>query len=315
MTRILTLTMNPAVDVSTSVQQVVPLHKLRCNLEHRYPGGGGLNVARVSYRLGADVTAVFPRGGAVGVSLENLLSAERVPHVGVEIAGETRESFNISELGTGNQFRFLLPGPQLSGAETAACTDALKARVHAGDFVVASGSLPRGVSDGFYAELARSELGSHARVVVDTTGAGLKRTLGRGIYLIKPSFSEFVELTGVSPLQRSEALRAIRAMIEQGLTRYVALSLGAEGAWLVGPDVIFAATPPRAVVRGTVGAGDSFLAGLICALTKEQPPQDALRHGVAAGTAALLKPGVDLCHAADVERLMPEVSVTVLSAG
>ncbi|MGZ5271596.1 MAG: PfkB family carbohydrate kinase, partial [Ramlibacter sp.] len=118
---IATLTVNPAVDLSTQVDEVVPAHKLRCGPPLVHPGGGGVNVARVLSRLGCDVLACHTAGGAVGDRLCRLLDAEAVPRWAIPIAGDTRENLTVTERATGREYRFVLPGPALTEAEWQAC--------------------------------------------------------------------------------------------------------------------------------------------------------------------------------------------------
>lgn len=313
MSAIYTLTMNPALDVTTAVSEVVPLHKLRCDPEQRFPGGGGLNVARAVNRLGGDAAALFPCGGTTGAELARLLEQAAVSCTPIPIAGESRQNFAVLETVTGKQYRFVLPGPVLSVAECDAVTKTVWSRVSSGDFVVASGSLPRGVAADFLHRQATHALASGVRLVLDTQPEILKQSLAPGVDLIKPSFSEFVALTGVSPLDEAAALGAIRTMIDHNLCRRVALSLGDRGAWFVGRDFAIAAAAPSITPNSTIGAGDSFVAGLILALSRQETPEDSLRCAVAAGAAALLMPGVELCRAEDAARLMPEIVVRSLS--
>jgi len=310
---IYTLTMNPALDVTTAVAEIVPLHKLRCEPEQRFAGGGGLNVARAISRLGGQATALFPASGSAGSEIVRQLQQAGVNHVSIPIAGDTRENFAVLETTTGKQYRFVLPGPTLSDVECGAADAAVWSRARAGDFVVASGSLPRGVSDTFYAALGTRALTSEVHLVIDTKPEVLKHSLVPGVDLIKPSFSEFVALTGVSPLNELDALKAIGGMIDRGVCRRVALSLGDRGAWFVGRDFAYAAAAPAITPLSTIGAGDSFLAGLVLALARHDAPQDALKFAVAAGSAALLTAGVELCRATDVTRLLPSVAVRELN--
>jgi 6-phosphofructokinase 2 len=237
-----------------------------------------------------------------------------VEEVCLRIANETREDFAVTESSTGKQYRFVLPGPVMSDTEALACVDALLSRARIGDFVVASGSLPRGVRPDFYGELSDACSQSGARFVLDCAMPTLANSLRPGVFLIKPSFSEFKALTGVSPLDERAALGAIRAMIAEKRTSHVALTLGDRGAWLVGPGFALAAAAPSVKALSAIGAGDSFLAGLVLALASARSPSDSLRSGVAAGTAALLAPGVELCQAKDFERLKPLVVVREMKA-
>jgi 6-phosphofructokinase 2 len=191
-----TLTVNPAIDVSTSVERVAPIQKLRCAPARRDPGGGGINVARVMKRLGADVMAVYPVGGAVGQLLRRLVDQEAIPGLTVPIAGETREDFTVLECATGEQYRFILPGPQLSEQDWRACLEALSSLNRRVRFVVASGSLPPGVPEDFYARVALAVKQAKVKVVVDTAGTPLKAALASGVYLVKPNLRELTELIG-----------------------------------------------------------------------------------------------------------------------
>ena len=153
---IVTLTMNPAVDIATDVEHVEPTHKLRCSPARRDPGGGGVNVARAITRLGGSALAVFPSGGATGFVLEALLRAEGTKFRSVAIQGETREDFSVTEAGTGNQYRFVLPGPELSSLETQHCLDVMADALSPNAIAVASGSLPPDLPATFYARAAQA---------------------------------------------------------------------------------------------------------------------------------------------------------------
>ena len=123
--KILTRTIKPALDVSTSIDRVMPVRKLRCSAARRAPGGGGINVARVLKRLGAEVTALFPAGGSTGDLLGRLVAGEGVNSIKAPIAGETRENFTVNETENLEQFRFVLAGPILAMAEWQHCLDML----------------------------------------------------------------------------------------------------------------------------------------------------------------------------------------------
>ncbi len=309
---IVTLTMNPAVDVCAAIDRIVPVHKLRCGLVRRDAGGGGINVARAARRFGDHPLAVFPAGGPIGQLLEHLVAAEGVDYVSVPISGDTREDFTVDETSSGAQFRFVLPGPSLSDAEQGECLQTLKAKLTPGGFLVASGSLPPGVSPEFYASVAKCAEAAGVKFVLDSSGAALKAALGCGVYLIKPSLREFEELVGRTLADEAARVEAARELIHGRQCDYVALSLGAGGALLIGAAIAFAAAAPNVTVVSTVGAGDSFLAALVSSLARGKDERRALIWAVAAGSAALLSPGTDLCHLADCERLARDVAVRVI---
>ena len=155
MTDIVTITPNPAVDLSTSVERILPTLKLRGTSQRRDPGGGGVNVARAIKRLGGEASAIYPVGGAMGALLRELLDGEGVASRTFAIAEQTREDFFVGETGTGQQYRFILPGPRLNEAEWQECLKLVSSIEPFPRFVVASGSLPAGVPDDFYARVAR----------------------------------------------------------------------------------------------------------------------------------------------------------------
>jgi 6-phosphofructokinase 2 len=306
---IITLTMNPALDIATATDRVVPTHKLRCAAPRYDPGGGGINVARAVHALGGKAVAIFPAGGAAGEMIRHLLDEEDVAYDAVAIAGFTRESLAVEERATGNQFRFILPGPEISEEIQEHCLDQLAQRASEADYIVASGSLPLGVPDDFYARVAALAKSLDKKLVLDTSGAALKQA-GGGIHLLKPSLRELQDLVGREIHTELEQECAAQQIIEQGRSDIVVLSLGEEGALLATAEGSerFAAIPMAA--RGTIGAGDSMLAGIVLRLSSGLALNQAVRFGVAAGAAALLGSGTALCRRADVERLYAQMSST-----
>jgi 6-phosphofructokinase 2 len=309
MALILTLTPNPAIDVSASVEHLQPDRKLRCGPGSRDPGGGGVNVARVVHRLGAETLAVFPSGGFVGQLLERLVQAEGVNTLAVPVQDETRENFTVLDETTCEQFRFVLPGPHLSSAEWMRCLKALASIERKPDFVCASGSLPPGAPDDFYARVAQIVESWGVRLALDTSGPALKTALRERIHLIKPNLAELRELVDAALDDESSLIGACRSLIAAGRTEIVALTLGADGALLVTASEAWRADPVQIAAVSTVGAGDSFLGAMVWALARGLPLEDAFRQGSAAGAAALLAHGTELCRAGDVTRLLARVSV------
>jgi 6-phosphofructokinase 2 len=302
MGKIVTLTMNPALDIATSTERVEPVHKLRCTAPRYDAGGGGINVARAVHALDGDALAIFPAGGAAGEMIQHLLDEERVAYRAVEIAGFTRESLAVEERQSGKQFRFILPGPEIGLADQKRCLDEVSAAASRAEYIVASGSLPLGVPDDFYARVAALAKRHGKPLILDTSGAALKQA-GQGVYLLKPSLRELEQLTAREIHGERDEEEAAREVIAHGRAEIVVLSLGARGALLVGADEIHRVPAIPVEARSTVGAGDSMLAGVVLGLTRNLPLLAALRFGIAAGAAALLGSGTQLCRLADVERL------------
>ena len=308
MTDILTLTMNPALDVLTSIDHVSHTHKMRCGPTLKHPGGGGVNVARVLHRLGANCVAAYLAGGVTGERHHKLMSAEKVRCHVMPIAEETRESFSVHETSSGNDFRFVLPGPQVSAAEVEACFDYVAQHLPK-QFLVISGGLAPGVPENFYARLATLAKAHGVRVVLDTNGPALAEALKVGVYLFKPSLRELRDLIGQDLPDQDSQISAAQQLIQRGQAEIVAVSLGADGAMVVSSDQVWWARAVHVNVQTTIGAGDSFVAGMVWALSRESSLLKAFQFGMASGAAALLARGTSLSQASDVHELLPRVTV------
>ena len=308
MPALITLTLNPALDLATTTDHVAPTHKLRCGPVQRFAGGGGINVARVLHRLGADVCAWALAGGAAGTQVRQLLAAEGVPTLLQPISGDTRENFSVVETTTSQEFRFVLPGPTLQASEWQACLDALATHTPPPRWLIASGSLPPGTPDDFYAQLARAASGRGVRVAVDTSGPPLAAALQAGVALVKPSLRELRDVLQQPLEQAADWCTAAQSLVRSGTAEIVALSVGEQGAVLATREGVWQAPALNVpATSGTTGAGDCFLATLVWALDRGDAPAEALRWGVAAGAAALLHPGTTLAQADDVRRLVRSV--------
>lgn len=303
MAGIVTLTLNPALDVFTGTETVRPTHKLRCTAPRIEPGGGGINVARAVHAFGGTVTAIFPCGGAPGATFEKLLRDAGVPIAPVPIAGATRESFTVDEEKSGEQYRFVLPGPSLSGDELAAILDAVAGVEGPIAYVVASGSLPPDCDPEIFHKLCALCGRIDARLVIDTSGPALAAVEGSCAYLIKPSLREVAELVGRELETADDACAAARELLARGFAKVIVVSLGEQGAVLVAEDAELRLPAIEVPAGSAVGAGDSMVAGITLALAAGKSLEDALRYGVAAGAAALITPGNELARREDVERL------------
>ncbi len=171
------------------------------------------------------------------------------------------------------------------------------------DWLVASGSLPPGVPDDFYARLARIAREQRCRMVLDASGQALAAALDEGVYFVKPNLREMRELTG-EPLETEDSwFAAAERFVDEGKAEIVALTLGHRGALLVADGLRLRADAIRVEIAGTVGAGDSFVASFLAKLAGGADIEQAFRYGVAGGTAALLEAGTSLASPDDVERL------------
>jgi 6-phosphofructokinase 2 len=307
---IATITINPAIDIFVNVGRVEPTKKMRCSAPKRDPGGGGINVARAAHRLGADVVAIYPAGGAIGRLLQRLVEREGIDSVTTPSHVETRENFTAYEEASGQQYRFVLPGSALYRAEWEACLDKLATLPAKPKIVVASGSVPPGVPEDFFARVARHARACGAKMVLDTSGPALKAALADGVFLIKPNLGELADFVGGTLPTDEERIAACRKLVEDKRVEAVALTLGEDGALLVTADGAWRAEPLRVEMVSAVGAGDSFLGGMVAAIAKGERLDEAFRMGVAAGSAAVMSPGNELCREEDVRGLLARVRVS-----
>ncbi|WP_263785320.1 1-phosphofructokinase family hexose kinase [Salinibacter grassmerensis] len=304
---IVTLTLNPAVDKNTEIERVVAEDKLRCDAPSREPGGGGLNVSRVVDRLGGQSTALYTAGGPTGTTLASLLDDEALDHVPLPIDDWTRENLIVYETSTDRQFRFGMPGPTLTPEEVESGLAALRDLDPAPDYLVASGSLPPGVPDDTYAAVADTAHAVGARPILDTSGAALRAAAPAGWHLLKPNLCELEQLAGDTLETEAQRTGAARSFIERGWCTVVVLSMGASGALLVTADRAEHVRSPTVPIASRVGAGDSMVAGLTVALAQGRGLGAAVQFGVAAGAAAVMTPGTELCHRDDAERLFEQI--------
>lgn len=306
---IATLTLNPAVDQSTTVDHVSPEEKLRCDRPRFDPGGGGINVSRAVRRMGGAARAVYLAGGPGGEILEELLEGEGVEHLVVEIEGRTRQNLAVLDDSSDDQYRFTFPGPDVTEDEWRRCLEVLEELEPVPSYLVASGSLPPGLPADTLGELARRCRGRGVRLVVDSSGEPLCRAVEEGVFLVKPNLRELGQIVG-RELEHDRMIEAAaRKLVDDGRCRAVVVSLGAGGALLVtGEESSLRVNPPTVPIRSRVGAGDSMVGGLVLALARGLEMDEAVRYGVAAGAAAVTTPGTELCRGEDVERLFGEMS-------
>ncbi len=300
-TLIVTVTMNPTIDVASQAQSVRPTHKLRTFAERQDPGGGGVNVASVIHALGGSARALIMAGGATGRSLEELLDEAGIVHETVPVAGRTRTSHTVTDASTGHEYRFIAQGPTVSEPEWQAML-ARAAQTRA-DWLIASGSLPAGVPEDFYARLAAIARAQGGRFVLDTSGPALRAGLAAGVDLLKSSLTELESVAGRRLADDAAQEQAALDIVRGQRARLVALTLGERGAVLASEQGILRLPALDVVVNGTVGAGDSFLAGMVMALSEGRSATDAFAWGVATGAASVTVPGTAHPDRATVERL------------
>ena len=309
MSAIVTLTMNPALDKSTRTPYVTAEDKLRCATLTVEPGGGGVNVSRAIHQLGGDSLLLYLGGGLNGQAFDLLLQARGLRAQRLPINGMTRESFTVFEESSTHQYRFNMPGPTLDEAEWRGVLATVAALEPMPTYLVASGSLPPGAPQDFYVQLAQTVAEWPTQVVVDTSGPALHALIRSQVplFLIKPNLRELAALVG-SELEGDEAIvSAARTVMAQSHITVMVVSLGGAGVLLVTRELAVHLRAPTVPIRSKIGAGDSSVAGIVLALARGLPLIEAVRFGVATGSATVMTPGTELCRRQDAERLYEQM--------
>jgi 6-phosphofructokinase 2 len=302
MSKIVTLTLNPAIDKSTTVKAIVPDKKLRCAIPKYEPGGGGVNVTRAIKKLGGDSVAMYLAGGYSGRFFTELLDKEGIESLVVPTEQHTRENMIVVDEGANLQYRFGMPGPEVQEKEWQHCLDLIQ-KMQGLEYIVASGSLPAGVPIDIFAKLNDVAKKANAKLVLDTSGEPLKNAVDDGLFMIKPNLGELSMLFGVEELNQEDAVAAAKDIINKGGCEVMVISMGPSGAMLITKDEVFQSPSPTVKRRSTVGAGDSMVAGMVLSLSRGMGWKEVLQYGIATGTATTMNPGTELCKLEDVERL------------
>ncbi|WP_308388771.1 1-phosphofructokinase [Acidithiobacillus sp. AMEEHan] len=304
---IVTLTLNPAVDVSYEFAQLLPDQKTHASSTRFDPGGNGINVARALKELFVCAHSCCVVAGHVGRLLQTLLRHSLDdPHC-VEVIGETRINATLLQQDPAVQYEVTGQGPLLSSLVLEEVRSKVCSLADIG-IAVLTGSLPPGVPADFYAQLIEQLRQQGARVILDANGEALQRGIAAKPFLIKPNAHELRQLSGKSLSTREEMIAAARQVQQQGID-YVCVSLGGEGALLIGSEQSFFANAPRIQIRSTVGAGDSMVAGLVAAFAQGQRPEEALRLAVACGSATAAQPGTSIFTHNDLDPLLRQIEV------
>jgi len=310
MTGIVTVTLNPALDITTAVERLIGGRKLRCRTPRIDAGGGGVNVSRAIAKLGETSLAFLALGGATGETLRRILEKEGIGIECFEADGDTRQSFAVHEEASGEQYRFVLPGPCWSEAEFEMFIGRLGQLTKPGDHVVLSGSMPPGVGDDAGAQIVQLAESRDARVLADISGRALEVLshggLNRSLALIINK-DESDRLAG-KDLDVQQAVEFARSLVNSGAAETVIVTLAGKGAVAVRIEEAWHVAPPEVKVVSKVGAGDSFAAGLVIGLSRTWPLSKALTYAVASAASAVTTPATELCSKDDTEAYYKTVS-------
>ncbi|KFE36816.1 1-phosphofructokinase family hexose kinase [Thioclava atlantica] len=315
MTSILTITLNPTVDLAISTPRIEPERKLRCTRPHSDPGGGGLNVSRAISALGGNSTAFVALGGTTGDKVMRLLAEAGIGVFPFPAPGETRMSFSATDQETGEQYRFVMPGPDWGSKDVTRALARIARAAPEGGIVVLSGSQPPGVPEDFHARLATKIARTRAQLFLDTSGKPLHNLLDARFKPADVLRMDELEAEGLAgrPLpDRTDSADFAQDLVTRGIANAVIVARGADGNVLATREGRWFAKAAKVKVVSKVGAGDSFVAGFTLALSRGHSLPDALRHGAATASAAVTTPATVMCSAAMVRKLLPQCPVSPL---
>lgn len=306
--KVVTVTLNPAIDKTVVVPNFRPERVVRAREVYIYPSGKGVNVARVLVRLDVPVICLGFVGGHFGKFLVDGLTREGIEHDFTTVSDETRINLTIRDPETGLEVHLVEPGSKVTEEDWRRFVETYKRHLEGASWVVLCGSLPPGAPVDAYAQLIAIANEKGIRCALDTSGEALRRGVEAKPKLVKPNRQELAELVG-SELANGEGFRSAVTKVHELGVDIVVVSLGKEGA--IGSDGtnLWKATPLPVKVVNTIGSGDALLGGLIFALLKEMPFEEALKFAVATGTANTLVDGPCYIDLRDLHEIWSETSV------
>lgn len=302
--KIITLTVNPAVDKSAVIDQLVPEQKLKCEAIQYQAGGGGVNISRVLHTLDVENTCVFTSGGDTGLFLEQLLKEEKLSTLPVPVKSWTRENLSVVDAKTELQYRFGMPGGDLSIEEIENLKSIINKTVENESLFIISGSLSEKMPQDLYVQLIQMLAEKKVKIIIDTSSKALELTLSEPVYLIKPNQKELAKLAGKDFLSKDEQEAFAMDLVNKGRATYVVVSMGARGAFLASADGVFYCSTPSVKVKSTIGAGDSMVGGMVYALQKGLTSKEILKWGIACGVATTMTDGTNLATKENIQKVM-----------
>jgi len=311
---ILTITLNPALDIATETPVMAAGAKLRCHESQESAGGGGVNISRAIRFLGGHSKAFVALGGFIGQRLQADLLAEKVEVECFEFDGETRQNFSVIEINTQQQYRFVLPGPTWSDEVVKQSLVAINKGLPTAGIVVLSGSFPTGVSADYVADLQAICRAKQNQLLVDTSGDVLTDLVRKPVNLdiLRMDKAESEVLAGRALNTHIEAAQFAQHLVQSGVAKTVIMARGKAGSCLANKDTQLHCSCEAPKVVSAIGAGDSFVGGFTLSLASGSSDAEALRYATASASAAVMTAATDLCHQDAVNHLLPNSALTIL---
>jgi 1-phosphofructokinase len=299
---IYTCTLNPSIDYVARVKEFKEGHLNRTESAQMYPGGKGINVSRVLKRLGIESTALGYTGGFTGEFIKEFLTNETITHDFITVSDVTR--INV-KLKSEKETEINGLGPSISSSNQKKLLEKINS-MNDGDFLVLAGSIPQSISEDFYGEIAKKCLQKGVKAVIDTAGTALIKTFPHEPFLIKPNHHELGDLFQTKIESVEDAVFYGKKLLNEGVENVI-VSMAGEGAIFLNKQHTLLANVPAGIVKNSVGAGDSVVAGFLSQIIQHNDIQTAFNYGVASGSATAFSE--DLCTKELVEKLVKEISI------
>ncbi|ANX10819.1 1-phosphofructokinase [Fictibacillus arsenicus] len=299
---IYTCTLNPSIDYVARVKYFKEGHLNRTESAQMYPGGKGINVSRVLKRLGIESTALGYTGGFTGEFIKEFLTNETIIHDFITVSDVTR--INV-KLKSEKETEINGLGPSISSSNQKKLLEKINS-MNEGDFLVLAGSIPQSISEDFYGEIAKKCLQKGVKAVIDTAGTALIKTFPHSPFLIKPNHHELGALFQTKIESVEDAVFYGKKLLNEGVENVI-VSMAGEGAIFLNKQHALLANVPAGIVKNSVGAGDSVVAGFLSQIIQHNDIQTAFNYGVASGSATAFSE--DLCTKELVEKLVKEISI------
>ena len=304
---IVSLTINPAIDRTIGVDRLAFEDRAYINSSWESAGGRGINASLVIHAFGGETMAVLISGGVTGKRLEGLLQDKGLRSVLVPVKNPIRTNLTITDK-HGLTVHLNETGPTLTKAEVARVEQAVRETLDHASWLMICGSIPPGVPATFYGRLISMAREKKVKTLLHTTGEALRHGIEERPTVVTPNQQEAERLLGRTLLTRTHYLEAAERIRTMG-PESVLLSLGSRGAVGAFQDGLMEALPPRVDAVCPIGAGDALAAAYTWSLERKKNPAEALRWGVAAGTASALLPGMNFASLEQTQQMLRQVEL------
>jgi len=304
---IVTLTVNPAIDRTLTVDRLAFENRSHILSSKDSPGGRGINSACVVHSFGGETLAIVPAGGGAGKRFEAFLNECGFPVEVVPVRNEMRTNLTVTDR-HGLTMKLNEPGPMIEKSELAKIEKSVRSKLDQASWLVLCGSLPPGVPANFYAHLIAAARKRDVKTLLDTDGEPLTEGIEAKPTVVSPNQQEAEQLLNTALLTRTHYMQAADRIQTMG-AQSVILSLGSRGAVAAFCGRMIEVLPPRVDVLCPIGAGDALSAAFLWAMENKDDYKDAVRWGVAAGTASAMLPGLKFASLRETREVYKDVEV------